>query len=525
LRSGIGPGTDVDLSVDSTGRSVSLRAVTFAVFFMILGALIIVSWDDVSQPRYEHGDFAANSILIDEAMSLDLLHGNYSRTGFYHPGPAMLYVQAGSQFLLHDLLGVVPTPYNAHLLGILGLNAALLALAARILYRVSGSPASVVFLIVAAFAYSLHLDSAGLGGLLSSTWMPHVYVWPFLLLLVSSASVAVAHGEDLWVVALTGGLLVHGHVSFALPVLVFGVLVAVAWVYRHRGRWLSSIPPRSRAAAAVVLAVFILPLALQLIIDFPGQFGSYIEYIRGTELPPRDLGTVTRFMAQYWGSGTAAFVLIPALALAAFASTYFDQQGPRRDFHLALMAAGVVASATTAVYAFSGVDDFTHAYLALFYVGVPIVFWTVLGTNVFERWVRGRTVLTSALAVMIVISWVVILIQPASGSLYDGSDVGVAYDSMDQVLDPDEPVEISLSEHNDWAVTVGLLEQARRDGRTACVIVDPGILEILFTVENVCTNGAKGRAGVLVTALPEPPDSEAVLLYDGDNYDIWRFGD
>jgi hypothetical protein len=504
------------------GRRISLRAVTITAFFVVLSALVTLSWDDISQPRYEHIDFAANSILIDEALTLDLLHGNYSRAGFYHPGPALLYVQAGSQLIFHDLLGVVPTPYNAHLLGIFILNATSLALAARILYRNTRSLWSVGLLIVIAFAYSLHFDSAGLGGLLSSTWMPHVYVWPYLLLLVSGASVAVGHGEDLWVFALASGLLVHGHVSFFLPVLVFVALVAVAWVIRHRGRWPRAIPISSRTSTAIVLALFILPLALQLITDFPGQFGNYVNYLRETELPPRDLGTVIRFVAQYWGFGAASAPLVPTLALAAVASTYFAAPGPRRMFHLALLFAGVVASATTALFAFSGVDDFTHTYLALFYVAVPIVFWTVLGTNLVDRWVKGRPVLTAAVGATIVIAWLVILVQPASGSLYNGSDVGAAYDSLDRALGPDEPIALSFAEHNDWAVTVGLLEQARRDGRPACVRVGPGIFEILFTTRNVCPKDTGDRTEALVTAMAGPPTPQAVLLYDGANYDIWR---
>jgi len=342
-------------------RQISSRAVALATFVVVLCALVILSWDDIFEPRYEHIDFAANSILIDEALSLDLLHGNYSRTGFYHPGPALLYVQAGSQLLFHDLLGVVPTPYNAHLLGIFILNATVLALAAGILFRISQTLASVGTFLLAAFAYSLFFQSPGLGGLLSSTWMPHVYVWPYLLLLVASASVAAGHGKDLWVFVLAGGLLVHGHVSFALPVLVFAILVSVAWVVRERGNWFRAIPRSSRTTALIVLGVFILPLALQVIVDFPGEFDDYWTYLRDTELPPRGIGTVTRYLAQYWGFGTAFLLLIPVLFGTALASTYYSDPGPGRLFHLYLISAGVVASIITAIYAFKGVDDFTYS--------------------------------------------------------------------------------------------------------------------------------------------------------------------
>ena len=172
--------------------------------------------------------------------------------------------------------------------------------------------AAVGLLVVVAFAYSLVFDSIGLAGLLASTWMPHVYVWPYLLLLVSSASVAVGYGEDLWAFVLAGGLLVHGHVSFALPVVAFTVAVTLAWALRPRDHPIRALSVSSRIAAALVLALFLLPLVLQLITEFPGQFGGYVSYLRQTDLPPRGLGTVARFMAQYWGFGAASVWAIPS---------------------------------------------------------------------------------------------------------------------------------------------------------------------------------------------------------------------
>ena len=155
---------------------------------------------------------------------------------------------------------------------------------------------------------------------------------------------------------------------------------------------------------------------------------------------------------------------------------------------------------TTALYAFSGVDDFTHAYLALFYAAVPIVFWIVLGTSLIDRLAPSRIAPAVTVGLVLAVAWIAILIQPASGSMYAGSDVGVAYDSINQQLDENEPVAFSFSEPNDWAVAVGILEQARRDGRPACVRVGPGVLEVLFTVENVCPDGPSDRVELIVTS-------------------------
>jgi hypothetical protein len=505
-----------DTSVVADPR-VSPRAVGWAVLALVLAALVVVNWAGVTQPRYEDGDFAANSILIDKALDLELVHGNYSRTGFYHPGPALLYVQAASQFLFHDLFGVLPTPYNAHLLGIFLLNAAMLALSARILYRTTGSLSSIVCLVVAAFAYSLLF-----AGVLSTTWMPHVYIWPFLLFLISSASVATGRTQDLWAFALATGLLVHGHVSFAIPVIVFAAVLGVLWVSRYRLRWLSVIPPRERLAAVSVLLLFMLPLVLQLIVDFPGQFDDYIRYMQAVDLPPRSPRDVVRYLAQYWHFGRVTQPLLPGLVLAAFGSAFLTVSTRYRESRLALLGAGVLGSATTAAYAFTGIDDLSFTYLALFYIGVPILYWTLLASAVFDRWAGGRPALSALMAVSGGIALIVILIQPGSATPYKGSDVGVAYRSINQALAPGVPVALSLGAHADWPAVVGILEQARRDGRPACVRVWPGIFEILFTSENVCSEGPGEGAEALVTSSAGPPLAEAEIIFDGDNYDIWR---
>src|SRR5205814_995066 len=83
---------------------------------------------------HEDGDAAANSILIARAKRLELLVGNYSRCGFNHPGPALLYVQAGGELLFHDLCGLVPSPYNGQALAALLLDGLLAALSLALLY-------------------------------------------------------------------------------------------------------------------------------------------------------------------------------------------------------------------------------------------------------------------------------------------------------------------------------------------------------------------------------------------------------
>ena len=95
-------------------RSWVLLLVATAAFGGLLVARNLALF---AHPVYEDGDAATNSLLVVKAKRLELAHGHYSRLGFYHPGPALLYVLAGAEWVLHDRLGVVPAEHNAHIVG------------------------------------------------------------------------------------------------------------------------------------------------------------------------------------------------------------------------------------------------------------------------------------------------------------------------------------------------------------------------------------------------------------------------
>ena len=59
------------------------------MLFIFLATVIFLLMADITTIKlatYESGDFAANSLLIQEAKSFSLWVGNYSRVGFNHPG-------------------------------------------------------------------------------------------------------------------------------------------------------------------------------------------------------------------------------------------------------------------------------------------------------------------------------------------------------------------------------------------------------------------------------------------------------
>jgi len=465
--------------------------VALGVFAGLLVVLLAWNWDAVAHPIHEHGDAAANSILIDRAKSFDLFHGNYSRFGFYHPGPAFLSVQAGSEALLHDLLDVVPTPFNAHLVGVLVLNSALVALSAGVFARSTRSWAAGMALAVMAVAYGWIL-----AGSLADTWLPMLYIWPFLLLLVSAASLFTGDGTDLWKFVLAASLLVHGHVAFSMFAVVFSAAVALAWVRRYGRDSIGRIPTRSGIAAALILAAFVAPIVIEVALDFPGQLDEYVGYDRPAAESPRDLGAVLQFLFAYWApeQGGIAFGVTASLGALALA----DRSRPttKRRYLLSVLAAAGLGWILAAVYAGFVVDDLREVYTTYFFTAVPVVVTAVLLTEVVGTFgSSGAKVVRAGTVALLVIGALFVASRGGLDSRYPGiPSVGAGHEALEAVLDPGEPVSF-LFEEPEWPLAVGLVEQARRADRPVCAEVEGGLFEpeveaafiVVFTEEELCT--------------------------------------
>jgi len=87
---------------DATRIWPPVVAVFFAASADIHTRLPHLSRRDLDSAGYS----AATDMLVQDAKRLALLHGNYSRVGFYHPGPHLFYLMAAGEFLFRDLLGI-----------------------------------------------------------------------------------------------------------------------------------------------------------------------------------------------------------------------------------------------------------------------------------------------------------------------------------------------------------------------------------------------------------------------------------
>jgi hypothetical protein len=369
---------------------------------------------------YPSADPAANSILVVQAEHFTLLHGNYSREGFFHPGPAYLYLMAAGQWLFHDTTHLVPTPWNGQLIAILLLNSALVATVAWIAGGWAASAWAAVAVTAAvlgwAAALSLGIPAALNPEILASNWMPDVYVPTFLAFLVTGASVAAGRTAHLWLLAATGWLLIHGHVEFLffVPLIVAAVAAGALWPAR-RAPWAAvrRFFRRRRshwAAAAVVSAAFALPIAADLARHWPGQFGAYLRYARSSHAGHHPAGEAVRYLLWYWWPGPAwlGLLILASLAGAAVAVTVAvpvpAAAGGLRRFLLSALGIVAVTTAAMLFYAARGIDDLTARYIGFFYWSAPLLTVLVVVTGLTAAWPgRGipRAVVAGALLLAI----------------------------------------------------------------------------------------------------------------------------
>jgi hypothetical protein len=239
-----------------------------AICLVLVIALGASSYDQYFRsPLLEAGDIAVNALQVDNAKHFRELYGNYSRFEFNHPGPAFFYMYAAGEWLLHDLLQVVPSPGNAHLLTSMFVQCFFFALALGLIATHVPGRLWLGLTMLAAALYFGAMQTPFM-----SIWPPHVLLMPFLAFLVGCCSLASGRTASLPWVVLAGGFLFHGHVAQPLFVGGLGALTLglAGWRLRqdtpgetwrqHAGRqrrWLW--------IAGALAALFALPLVIDVI--------------------------------------------------------------------------------------------------------------------------------------------------------------------------------------------------------------------------------------------------------------------
>ncbi len=472
---------------------------------------------------YEDADMGANSILIEQARHFTLLVGNYSRDHFHHPGPAYMYVQAAGESLFWAWLHVVPTPWNGQLLAVFALNSMFLAMVAGVGYGWTRSlrGAAACFAVVVAFA-SVH------PAVLSSDWMPYLYVAAYLAFLVAAASVAAGQARDAWMLVLAGWFLIHGHACFLFFVPVIGVTVLAfglwsRWRRRRSGarsapvrRWRVWIP------VTIISVVFAYPIAANLILHWPGQFADYIDYTSSGRAGGHSMATVFQDVLWYWSPFRNAWAAwaVPAAGFAvAAAVTGWVAPARLRRFLTALLVVNGVSSLAFFYYAATGIDKIDERYVGYFYWSAPVITLLVIVLGVVEaitpRWRLGTVVAIGAAALALAglaaapdtrtstnsSDPAVLSSGPDTDAALPGAVAAVAARSHGRMI-------VIRLYHDSWPDMTGFLIQAERTGVRACVL-NP-TWTVIVTSQFICTD-AEAAQGQVYWFTPAAPRGSTVL--------------
>ncbi len=497
----------------------------WAIPFALLFALLCARNSFLFTTRlYEQGDAGANSILITQAKHFTLLIGSYSREGFHHPGPAYMYVQALGEYLFLNALHVVPTAWNAHVLAVFVLDSAFLALAVGIVYgwtrSLAGAAATFAVFIGLAVVYPQ---------VVNSDWMPYLYVPTYVVFLLAAGSVTAGRAADLWILALSGWFLIHGHACFLLfvPVITLAVLAATAAGHR-RGmlRSIRSFFAEQRKAwipAAVISVVFAFPIVLNLILHWPGDFGQYLSYGNsGGTLGLAGHYTaaqVTDYVLWFWWPHANAWLAPVLLLVAALGVIVGLARGPLRRFLIALLALNVVSTLAFVLYTAVGIDDLFSRYIGYFYWSAPLIMVLIIVLGVVDALrLRSRRILRAAAPAVAVLAAAAAFITLAvlPGTRTSTGDINESLPAAVAALaarSPGKTIALEV-DHIVWPQAIGFLDQAERTGVRAC-LVDPWYT-FLVTQQFICTpSQVAGSAGYWIYPPAAPEGTDVILRFTG----------
>ena len=514
------PDPEAAVTGDGTADAAPQRRPVWAwaVPFALLFALLCVRNRFLFTTRlYEQGDAGANSILIEQAKNFTLLVGNYSRERFNHPGPAYMYVQAFGEYLFQNALHLVPTAWNAHMLSVFALDCTFVALAVSVVYGWTRSlrGAAACFAVFTAFTIAYP-------PIVNSDWMPYLYVLAYMVFVLAAGSVAAGRAQDAWIFALTGWFLIHGHACFLffVPALTVAVLAAVLWPRRHTLR--ASVggffreQRRAWIPVAVISAVFALPIVVNLVLHWPGDFGKYISYGGSGQAGGHSLRQVVEYALWFWWPHQHAW-LAPILGYpVALAATSWFSRGPLRRFLLALLAVNVVSSLAFLSYTAVGIDSLSAYYIGYFYWSAPVVTVLVIVLAGLEAVPRPEAALSTGVAVLVAAAaFAMLAVIPGARTSTKAID-----ESLPQVVAtlaaraPGQTIVLHI-DHAAWVETTGFLVQAERSGVRACL--DDPWYTFLMTRQFICTpaQAARGQSYWFYTPHGLPPHAPVILRFSG----------
>ena len=505
-----------DLSVSSLRERRRPWYIWAPPFLVLLIILCVRNRFLFSQKLYEQGDAGANSILITQAKHFTLLVGNYSRERFNHPGPAYLYVQAAGEWLLRDTLHVVPTAWNAHMLAVFALDCIFVSLGVLVSYGwLAGHGrirAAAGALTAAAAITALAIWQPGI---LNSDWMPYMYVLTYVVFLLAAASVAAGAARDVWIMTLAGWLLIHGHACFLffVPLVTCCAVAMVAWRYGPRAA-LNRFTHERRLwlPVAAISALFLLPIVVNLVLHWPGDFGKYLSYGKSGQAGGHGPSQIVHYLLWFWWPHGLAIVVAIVLYGAALTAVLVLTREKLQNYLLALLVINLVSTVGVIAYAAVGIDNLSQYYIAYFYWSAPLITVLVLALAVVGS-LPARVALAVSVAAAVAAAAVLAVLP---GTLTSTHDIDEALPGAVAALSaraPGKTIVLSI-DHPAWVQTAGFLVQAERTGVRVCV--DDSWYAFLFSSQFICTP-AQVATGVRYQfdTSAAPSGADVVLRFDG----------
>lgn len=333
---------------------------------VVAGILIIwtllVNYDFYfTYPVLPFVDFAANDVFVFEAKHFSVLHGHYSRAGFFHPGPFFFYWMALIEAIFVDAVPLFSSPFSAQH----GAATILFGFALGSFAFVIAKMTRSAMLGVACSALMLLLIGLTIGNVITAPWPPYMLVASAVYTLSGCLGLMV-FGWNYLPLTIFGALqLLHGHASFMglMPILVLPSLIFA--VKR------SGLPTWHGYRTALIVsagigAVMLSPLAALTLFLWPQPWAAYLQQARdGHALGVRNgLHLFISFLPWAW---TALPLLIPASLIQRFRLSENAVNNATYNNRAVFFIIALSGAAAALLFALRGVDAIDNNYLLFWF--------------------------------------------------------------------------------------------------------------------------------------------------------------
>lgn len=482
----------------------------FILFFFITIVLVWANRAAILSGSIETGDFAANTLLVLDAKSFHLLIGNYSRLGFNHPGPAILYVLAAGELLFYDLLHIVKMPFSAQLISVAFYNAFWICLLGCLFFRMISSRISATLSFVV-FLFTVSILNSNF---FIDIWFPSLYFFPFAVALLSLARLSEGKTDSMIFLALSSGFLINGHACF-IPVLGILLLISITYNFIYTQDTFESrifsvqfVEKNKRILllSTGILFIFFIPLIVMTIKEFPGPIAQYIGF--GAHHNRNTVSESIHYVSVYWGGVAAMFI-----GMLACVASFFQED--KNHFSLRSMYFATFAATITALfYANFGVDQLDQPYIEYFYYSAPALLAATLTSTILQH-IESKTprLIFVVLSIVLILGCVIQInrgpyreTEPTKSEIVDiYNQLKMHKNNPPLVLDFDNVMDWGKV----WSTMVGVEAFAKRSGDDLFCINRNW--NILFTKQAQC-NAAELLSGTRY--IVKPATNEALSKGD-----------